>query len=143
MNLEQFGRLMHRRAKELPEAVNRVKVKVAETGLFSLVQSTPVDKGDAVSNWQVGLGSPVVNVIPAYHPGEGRDTMEQNQLAVLAASKKIFKAAKPGQTIHLTNAIHYIMDLEMGSSLQAPAGMTRGALVAMRFNLRNVKLFTE
>lgn len=143
MNLDQFGKLMHRRAKSLPEAVNKLKVRVAEAGLFSVVQHTPVDTGEAVSNWQVMNGAAAQGTRPAFYPGEDRETMEQNQLAVLADAKKIFEAAKPGLPIHITNNLHYIVDLEMGTSMQAPAGMLRGADVAMQFQLRNVKLLTE
>ncbi|QYC96681.1 virion structural protein [Stenotrophomonas phage BUCT627] len=144
MNLNQFAKLMHDRANSLPERVNKVKIEVATAGLFALAQSTPVDTGQAVSNWQVGIGQAVSGVRAAYAPGFDRSTEEVNRNAMLEAARRPLQTAKAGQTIHLTNNLDYIVDLDHGKSPQAPAGAMRpAALVVMRFRVKNAKLFTE
>lgn len=144
MNLSQFAKLMHERAAQLPERVNAVKIEVATAGMYVLAESTPVDTGAAVSNWQVGIGAPVAGVREAYVPGIDRSTEGANRQAVLEAARRPLLSAKAGQTIHLTNNLHYIDDLDKGKSLQAKLGAMRpAALVAMRFRVSNAKVFTE
>lgn len=144
MNLSQFAALTRKRAKEIPVRVNEVKIEVATAGMYVLAQSTPVDTGQAVSNWQVGIGAPVVGTREAYVPGKDRTTEEANRFAVLEAARRPLLSAKPGDPIHLTNNLDYIDDLDRGKSLQAaPGAMRPAALVAMRFRVSKAKLFTE
>lgn len=142
MNLSQFATLSRNRAKTIERRVNEIKVEAVTAGLFSLAQSTPVDKGDAVSNWQVGVGAAKTGVLPAYVPGESQSTEAANRQAMLEAARGPLKTVKPGDAVHLTNNLHYIVDLDQGSSPQAPIGaMTPAALVAMRYRIRNAKIF--
>lgn len=144
MNLSQFAALTRKRAKQLPEHVNAVKIEVATAGMYVLVESTPIDTGQAVSNWQVGVGAPVVGTREAYVPGKDRTTEAANRHAALQAARGPLQSAKAGQTIHLTNNLDYIDDLDKGKSLQAaPGAMRPAAIVAMRFRVSNAKLFTE
>lgn len=144
MNLRQFAALTRKRASQIAIRVNEVKIEVATAGMYVLAQSTPVDTGEAVSNWQVGVGAPVVGTRAAYVPGKDRSTEEANRHAVLEAARRPLLSAKPGEVIHLTNSLDYIVDLDQGKSLQAPPGAMRpAALVAMRFRVSNAKIFTE
>ena len=62
---------LEQRAAKLDSEACRVAVSTAETILGDLVYKTPVDTSQALSNWQVSLGSPIDNKIPPYFPGEG------------------------------------------------------------------------
>lgn len=144
MNLGQFANLMKERAASLPVRVNEIKQEIATIGLVQLVQNTPVDTGEAVSNWQVGMDQMPVGTRPPFVPGIDRSTEEQNKLAVLAEAKAPLASSKPGQTIHLTNNTEYIRELNEGSSPQAPPGaMVPAALVAMRFRISRAKIFGD
>lgn len=143
MNLDQFANLMQRRAKTLERRIGEIKAQVVTAGLYSLAWGTPVDKGDAVSNWQVKVGSAAQGTLPAFVPGKDQSTEAANRQRMLEAAKPVLKTIVAGQEVHITNNLHYIVDLNNGSSTQAPAGMTEGALVAMRAKLANIKIFTE
>ncbi|WYV98942.1 hypothetical protein [Stenotrophomonas phage CM2] len=94
--------------------------------------------GDAALNCAGGLFPVGERGSPFATPGEGRDTMEQNQLAVLAASKR--KLPKPPSrdrpfTLPTPSTTSWIW--KWGRHCKHRQGaLTRGALVAMRFNLR-------
>ncbi len=97
-----------------------------------LAVSTPVDKGDAVSNWQVSLSGPPVTRLPAYFPGNAGSTKGENARAMLVANRAIipgFYAGK-GQIMYLGNPVDYIDELNRGSSTQAPAGFVESAILA-------------
>jgi len=88
--------------------------------------ATPVDTGQARSNWQVGLDRAPDSVRPTLGPGT-----EGAQAAIDEARAKI-AGSHPGREIHITNNLPYIRRLNEGSSAQAPAnfveeGIARGA----------------
>lgn len=142
MNLSQFASLTRQRAKVIERRVNEIKIEVVTAGLYSLAQSTPVDEGVAVSNWQVGVGAAKTGVLPAYVPGEDQSTEAANRMAMLEAARNPLKTVKLGDAVHVTNNLDYIIDLDQGSSPQAPIGaMVPAALVTMRFRIRNAKIF--
>lgn len=131
---------------ELPTTVNSTAMEVANTILLDLTEVTPVDKGDALSNWQASLDAPVNAPIPAFAPSprgrmvEGRwthtvspeATREANAPATLAAGKIIIEGKQPGQPVFLTNVLPYIQGLNEGNSEQAPAGFVDRAVILGR-----------
>jgi hypothetical protein len=71
------------------------------------------------------------NIIKAYAPLVHGDMSEtQNSAAALAQGKGVIAGAKPEQDIHITNNLDYIMDLNQGSSAQAPAAFVEEAVDA-------------
>lgn len=93
--------------------------KIARTAtleLFSgVIRATPVDTGRARGGWQTGVGS--------------APTGDNGRLDKAAAQSlaEVERNTPPGagQVTFLANNVPYIMNLEEGTSKQAPEGMVR------------------
>ena len=130
-SLEEFGRRMRKRGDNVPREVNKVKRLAALAVDQAVVLGTPVDRGTARSNWLVTLDEPTERIQEAYVPLVDGDMSETgNAAAALAQGKAVVVRAKPKQDIHITNNLDYIMDLNEGSSAQAPAAFVEEAVDA-------------
>jgi len=131
MSFKRFAKRMKKRANNVPREVNKVKRQVALAVDQALVLGTPVDTGTARSNWIVALGASQNETRGAYVPLVDGDQSERaNAEAAMAQGKGVISQAKPGQAIHLTNNLEYIMPLNEGHSAQAPAGFVEEAVDA-------------
>ena len=122
------------------------------TGLFNVVQQTPVDEGRARNNWFLSIGSPSGNTTTSKAKGLGA-TRQLNQMPNLVLNKKVF----------FSNNLPYIETLEYGGypnpvkvgsfdvkskqyvkkssggfSKQAPMGWVRATLIAMANKVRKL-----
>lgn len=102
---------------------------VAEAVLLNVVSDTPVDKGDARSNWQVKLDSPADGIRDAYVSGKKGSTGLENIIASAEMGNKKIQEYAAGQEIHITNNLDYISDLNNGASTQAPPGYVQNAVI--------------
>ena len=145
-------------AQTLSVRANEAKKTLASTIENDLLQVTPVDTGQAVSNWQVTLTAPAEDPIAPYAPArEGymkqskgvrtwthRDDPSQiradNSSAALEVSRPIIAAAQPSQPIFITNALDYIEVLNQGHSTQAPALFVDRAIILGRDVLSRVTI---
>lgn len=127
MNLKQFARRMEGRASQLEDNANGLKKDVAILLMSELSNTTPVDTGNAVSNWQVGLGAAVGTERGPHAPGYKGSTQQANVRATIAEAAMVIDTALPGESIHVSNNADYIGDLDRGTSGQAPTGMTKAA----------------
>lgn len=116
-------------ALQLPQRVGIVSPRIALAILQDLVAVTPVDKGIAVSNWQVSLVGPITTPIEAYVPGTKGSTAAANRAAAYAVGAAILADWKADQTIYIGNAAPHIRRLNEGSSTQAPAGFIERAIM--------------
>jgi hypothetical protein len=114
------------------ERANRAKKAVAEEVLLNLIVDTPVDTGEHVANWLVGLGSAPGGPIPPYSEGEAGSTGETNRMRALNAGQRQIRTAKPGVPIYISNSAPAIRMLNDGASDQAPAGFIERAIVVGR-----------
>ena len=73
--------------EEIENNASELSKRVALTILADLVDKTPVDTSKALSNWQVGIGSPVSGEIEAYYPGEGGNTAGGSSRAAYEVGK--------------------------------------------------------
>lgn len=142
-DLNDLANSMDQLALKVPDFANQVAKDVVTTILNDLTQVTPVDTGEAVSNWQVSLDQPVLTIIPAYVPspkGHTKQgvfihkvdpviTAQANVQPTLDASKIALAAKAPGQPAFITNNVEHIVALDQGSSIQAPAGFVAGAVI--------------
>ena len=115
---------MKRRGANLPGELDRVKRETALAMLKAYANHTPIDTGVAVSNYQISINSPGAEYKPAHVPGKYRSTASENIRATIALGETVLKSSKPGDSIHITNHIEYIGDLDNGTSTQAPVGMS-------------------
>ncbi|TWB22135.1 hypothetical protein FBZ89_104385 [Nitrospirillum amazonense] len=94
----------------IDKAVREVAVEVATR----VVERTPVDTGAARGNWRADARGFTVRPTGRLDP-DGADTIAHITEAV--------GGMKAGDLIYITNSSAYILDLEHGSSKQAPSGM--------------------
>lgn len=132
MDFRGFSKLMKQRSKNLPAGVHEVVKNVSKVYLITAADVTPVDTGAAISNWQVGINVTPAGVLPPYVPGRFRSTALENLNATIKAGQSLIDSSKPGDVLHLANNLEYIVDLNNGTSTQAPAGMTAIAEVVAR-----------
>lgn len=127
-NLGQFARNINRTADRLPRAVSAVVTAVGRAVSYEVIDRTPVDTGEARSNWLPSLGVPIRGTIAPYTPypkgskGNGRGVGERaNAQAAKLRVDGALKARQPGQTFIVQNNVEHIGLLNAGSSAQAPA----------------------
>ena len=143
MDLRQFANKMQLRAKNLPANVNKVKQNVSVQVLTTLAQDTPVDTGAAVSNWVVSLGSSAGTRIAPHSPGHKGSTRTENSRATITLGSQVINQSVPEQIIHVANAVDYILDLNNGSSRQAPAGFVESAILRGRDVVKKSKVILD
>lgn len=96
--------------------------KLAFDGLAGLLGRTPVDTGRARASWRMGINRVNTSVSPP-RTRSGRSVGQGPATKGEIAEQAKGLTAQFGDTVHLTNNLPYIQDLEDGSSIQAPAGM--------------------
>lgn len=115
----------------------------AEILIVRLTEVTPVDTSKAVSNWQVSFEASSTVEREAYFPGSKKSTMSQSVNAARNAAILVLKKRKRHQTIYVSNAASYILDLNDGSSAQAPSNFIEQAIYSCEMDLprllRNIK----
>lgn len=127
---------MNRRADRLVRGVNTLVKEVARTVTYSIIEGTPVDTGEARSNWIISLGGPIGGTIapytpyPKYSKGNGQGTGESaNANAAKQRADGAITARQPGQILIIQNNVPYIGRLNDGYSLQAPASFVNTAII--------------
>lgn len=146
MDLLDLSNKMDTLAGSIETQTNDAKKNAANAILFELTQTTPVDVGKALSNWQVSLGAPNELVIDAHVPSlkgvyvDGRwthrvepdVTRSLNAPPTFDTGEAIIESALPGEAIFITDAVPYIRKLDDGYSDQAPAGFVERATIVAR-----------
>ena len=119
--LSQFKQISDAFAAGVEDAVQ----EAASEATLELVERTPVKLGTARINWIASLGS------PQSHFEDGPGTTDRTLNGGVAAAVSLSKALAVIRrfrlshvSINLCNSTPYIIDLDTGSSTQAPAGMT-------------------
>jgi hypothetical protein len=93
-----------------------------------LVDHTPVDTTEAVSNWQPGVNTPPSFPLPAIYPGQAGSTAPQSRREAIAHVERALAQKDPGEAFYLTNVAEHIGFLNDGSSKQEPAGFVDRAI---------------
>lgn len=126
-NLRDLADRMRAQAGVITESANTVKKNAATQIIDYLARATPVDSGQAISNWQVTLDSPNAHRIEPYVKGKHGSTYEVNVDQTIQQARATIAAARPGQTLWIQNPLPYIRRLNDGYSSQAPAGFVEAA----------------
>lgn len=129
-SLNEFSRRMAVHAGRISGNTTRLVRRVALAADQALVSGTPVDTGRARSNWIVQLNSAAGDDIDPYVPGAHGSTEAQNTQAALDQGEAVISGYVSGRdlSIHITNNVPYIGELNAGSSAQAPANFVEQAL---------------
>lgn len=138
--LLDLAKNLENRIVDLEKEINKTTVNIALLILADLVDHTPVDTSNALSNWQVSLINPVDNSINPYFAGRFGSTEVQSSRAAYDAGKRVLVGRKLGDKIYISNLADYIVYLNRGTSAQAPAGFVERAVLIGRNYLKNVKI---
>lgn len=146
--LLQFSQNIRKRGSDIENGAVALVKKTAKESLRYLIDATPVDTGQARSNWRVSLVNRTFAVIPPYAPGVnlGRGERANARAALAAGIAEINKLrAGPsrrgaGSAVFITNNVPYIELLNSGSSKQHPGGFVEGAALIASTVIRNFRL---
>lgn len=156
--LGELSRQMRQLADTLPERANEAKQTLASTINADLLRVTPVDTGQAISNWQVTLDAPATEPRPPYapahegymkqtegvkswaHKADPEVTRQANSAPASEAAKATIDSALPGQPIYVTNPVEYIELLDQGHSSQTPALFVDRAIILGQEVLSRVRI---
>lgn len=137
--LKDLAKSMRKRAKGMDEFASNLSKAGVEAMLEDLVRITPVDESTALSNWQVNLGNPAADAIPAHVLGSKGSTQGASADKALAEGRAELQYKKPGQPVFLSNLTPYIGDLDKGSSRQFAGGFVPRALIVFRLAVQEAK----
>lgn len=129
-DLGSFSKKMRKASKVVLTNADKLVREVAEAVLQSVVSDTPVDTGQAKSNWIVAIGNPSSDTRGPYVPGKKGSTAIENVIATVEIGSEKLTAYTSGQEIHITNNLDYISGLNDGSiSKQAPPDFVQKAVL--------------
>lgn len=105
--------------------------KSGSTFLDSVVDGTPQDTGETVSNWVVGRGDvPPTGLLPPYFKGRKGNTRNANRVATKSKGKGTIRQLKRAEGLFIVNNSPVMALLEAGLSAQAPRGNIVATAVA-------------
>lgn len=133
-DFSQLAPTMKRYAKGLPGAVQQAVRMIAQPGLDTMIDATPVDTTRAVSNWVVTHGSPQSKERPARVRGSVKGSGEAAAKSAMKAEGALrIKYFVLGVPMFISNMVPYIGVLEHGDSKHAPNNMfSRGVQTMVR-----------
>lgn len=138
-SLSDLSKRMRKLAVDIPKQVNQLKIDVALTVQYELTDRTPVDTTKAVSDWKVTRIAPFPNDPEPYFPGFNGYTASSSIAAARVDAEKNLRGTKPGETVFIVNNADYIIDLNNGSSKQAPAGFVEASVMIGRRKIKDFK----
>lgn len=138
-DLRDLAKSMRKRAEGLETLASDIAVAGTIAMLEEMVEVTPVDESTALSNWQVNLGNPAADELPAAVLGKFGSTRGASADKTLAEGRAELQYKKPGQPIFLSNLTPYIGDLDDGTSRQFPGGFIPRALIVFRLAVQDAK----
>lgn len=139
-DLRDLERLCNGLPDRIEVAANKLAKGVTVVMDVDLVDHTPVDTSEALSNWQVSLNSAPTFDLPAIVPGERGSTAQQSRSEAKAHAERFLAMKDPGEKVYLSNLTPYVIDLNGGSSKQEPAGFFERALLLGELFLAKAKL---
>ena len=136
-SLKILANRMKQLEQKLPQKLNKISKTVANATLKGLVQNTPVDTSQAVSNWQIGFGQANMSNLPPHFPGSGGSTKAQSSAETLFVGRINISGKRIGEELHISNGLDYIEDIDANSS---KPGFKAKGLAAGREALAKAKL---
>ena len=115
----QMGQVTTMRAEQVPRGITKIVKRAATVIQHEVVVHTPVDTGEARSNWVGTLDVPFDGTIPPYAPGKNLGLGERSNAAgAFAQASVAIKRfdVKRNLAIMLTNNVSHIALLNQGHS---------------------------
>lgn len=119
--LQIFAQQMNALASRVQQRVPVLTREVAQHIVEDVALQTPFLSGQAAANWKTSVGSPDNSWDPGPNANAGQHSVDEAKAALVALGM--------GQTVYITNNVPYIVDLNSGSSVKAPAGFVETAIV--------------
>lgn len=139
-NLASLAARLNRLADDLDEIEKDAKTVVGMAVMNHLVNNTPVDTSQALSNWSASGGE-----IPGFHgphvAGEMGSTRGASASIALSEARAVMDALPPQTPLVISNAAPYIRRLDEGHSRQHAGGFVAAAILVGKMALRNFKPF--
>lgn len=138
-DLASLQKRMYKKAGEVAQVGNEAKKHAARAVVNYLINITPVDTSQALSNWQADNNQKITTSIKPYFAGERGSTQGSSSAKAIEEAAAMIALAKPGQPIYLSNVLPYIKRLDEGSSTQHPGGFVHASVIVGRLSLRDFK----
>lgn len=132
-SLSSFAASMRKRAARVEPAMANVLKTAALNVVKDVASDTPIKTGQAQSNWLTSIGTPN----PFYQANELSNSGWRDSLDF---AKQVLANYKTSDPIHITNNVPYIVELNRGTSKQAPALFVQAAVLRATYRLRGVKI---
>ncbi len=127
------------RGKQVVRNTEKAVRRAAVAADTTVVLATPFDTGRARANWITSIGSPLF-----FHVGDPEDEFDKSGGPALAQGKGVISGWRlRAGPIFITNSLPYIVELDGGSSTQAPNGMSAQAVVAAVAELKKARLLRK
>lgn len=139
-NLASLNAQMEAISASLKQEASRCAIETAQKIHQRLVEVTPVDTTNAVSNWDLTLFFPMLSEHEPYYPGFKGSTAVSSRGAALREGLNELSAKKPGDPIFISNNVDYINDLNAGKSQQVPPGFIESAILVGKVYARSFKV---
>ena len=151
--LAQFSKNMRRRGRAVENSGSELVRRATLLMVKGAAGATPVDTGEARSNWRVGVGAPPSAIIPPWAPypkgskANGAGVGERANLnAVVNVARGRIGGVKGRSGIGLTTALYVVNNspqigfLNNGRSNQAPGGFIQAAFAEASAGIRGARL---
>lgn len=132
-SLGEFGKAFKRKGAVLERETSRLLRETAIGVVTEVARDTPIDTGQAQSNWLTRLNAP----FPYYIWNED-DNGAWHEAVDFA--QNVLKNVKTTDVIHITNSLPYIAQLNRGTSRQAPKLFVQMAVLRAAYAIKGFKV---
>lgn len=128
IKFEDLDKTVYQWEQNFKQSSLAARKKSGSVFLDEVVNNTPQDTGETVSNWVVGRGDiPPSGMLLPYFKGHKGSARNANIVATKAKGKQTIRALRRADDLFIVNNSPIMALLEAGFSAQAP----RGNIVAM------------
>lgn len=131
IRFEDLPKLMAEWGENLEKTSLAARKKSGSVFLESVVDGTPQDTGETVSNWQAGRKVQPSGIRPPYFKGSKGSQNNANRVATKTVGKNVIRGLKRDEPLFIVNNSPVMNLLEAGLSNQAPRGNIVATAVAL------------
>jgi hypothetical protein len=137
--LKTLAKRLNRMADRLDDVLNERKQVMAKAITKQLIDTTPVDTSQALSNWRVTTAGAISAYIGPHVAGHQGSTRVASAKMAMAEAERAIMSSRPLDVLVIFNSVPYIRRLNEGHSAQAPAGFVEKAILVGRIASRQHK----